>query len=219
MKTGDDMRSKEFLKSLETKSQVLSSNPDSVIGEYEAFFAANGIFYSNDVVAFRKNLKGHIELAEQIIIFYEKAKLENERIAILEDLCATGYNKDNLVEMILEVFRTQKESIYLWEYGDLLYSLKHFKYLPQYLEIIENKSLGTARQMVVLLVGKSKKSNVIPVLKDLLNDPDVYGHALDALTNFSGQDIEEIMKSFQTCKIAWIRNTATKYLRKKGLTS
>jgi hypothetical protein len=72
---------------------------------------------------------------------------------------------------------------------------------------------------VVLLVGKSKKSNVIPVLKDLLNDPDVYGHALDALTNFSGQDIEEIMKSFQTCKIAWIRNTATKYLRKKGLTS
>lgn len=211
------MQSKEFLKFLEKKRQEVYSNPDSILQEYEDFLAVNGIFHSNDVITFRKNLNGHVALAEQLIVFYKKAKLENEKIAILEDLRATGYSKDKLVAMILEVFRTHKESTYLWEYSDLLYSLKNFKYLSQYLEIIEDKSFGTARQMIVLLVGKSKKTDVIPILKNLLNDPDVYGHALDALTNFSGQDIEEIMKSFLACRVIWIKNTAKKYLKKKGL--
>lgn len=70
--------------------------------------------------------------------------------------------------------------------------------------------------MIVLLIGKSKKKEVIPTLKSLLDDSDVYGHAIVALTNFMGEDIENIMEQYLTCKVTWIRNTAKKYLHKRG---
>lgn len=107
--------------------------------------ALNGIYHGYDPMSFRKRLKGHKELCEGILVFYQKAVLENEKFSILEDLYVAGYDKNKLVEMILYVFYTRAEQTYLWEYGDLLYSIKNFKYLPQYIELAQNKSYGSAR--------------------------------------------------------------------------
>lgn len=209
--------SKELLKVFESNKLVIEENPKSVLPEFEEFLALHDIYLSYNAELFHKTLKGRHELCDDILKFYEKASLTNERISFLEDLFIIGYDRDKLVELVLEVFETEPYPSNLWEYGALLYNIKNHKYLSRYIKIIENKSYGTARQMIVLLVGKSKREEVIPVLKSLLNDPDVYGHALDALTNFSGEDIEDIMMQYINHKVTWVRNTAKKYLKKKGI--
>lgn len=211
------MKSKEFIKFCEQRKKEICANPDSILREYDDFMAMNGIYHGHDPMAFSDRIKGRKDLCEGILEFYKKAKLENEKYSCLQDLFGAGYDKNKLVELILDIFCENQENVYLWEYGDLLYSIKNLKYLSQYIELVQNKSYGTARQMIVLLVGKSKKEEVIPVLKSLLSDTDVYGHALDALTNFSGEDIEDIMVQYVDYEVTWVRNTAKKYLKKKGI--
>lgn len=210
------MKSKEFIKFCEQRKKEIYANPDSILREYDDFMAMNGIFHGHDPMAFSARIKGKKELCEGILEFYKKAKLENEKFSCLQDLFDAGYDKNMMVELILEVFYSNKENLHLWNYGDLLYKIKNYQYLLQYIELIQDKSYGSDRQMIVLLVGKSKKEEVIPILKELLNDPDVYGHALEALTNFSGEDIETIMMQYTDYKVTWVRNTAKKYLKKKG---
>ena len=211
------MNAMDMLLFLEKRKKELYRNHDSIIKKYDDFLAINGVYRSFDKEAYRKNIKGHYELCDGIIKLYQDARLENEKIVLLEDLLAIGYDKNKLTELVLDVFDAADDSMDLWHYGDLLYTMKKYKYLPRYLKIIENKSYGTGRQMVVLLVGKSKKTEAIPILKTLLEDQDVYGHAVEALTNFAGQDIEEIMYRFLDCKVTWIRKNARRYLAKRGL--
>lgn len=68
--------------------------------------------------------------------------------------------------------------------------------------------------MLLLLLGKSKNKTVIPVLIELLSDNSVCGHALDALSNFSGNEIEESMLKYSKSDITWVRNIAKRYLDK-----
>ena len=211
------MNSKDMLLFLEKRKKELYRNQDSIIKKYDDFLAINGVYLSVYKEAYREKIKGHYELCDGIIKLYQEARLENEKIVLLEDLLAIGYDKNKLTELVLDVFDTADETMDLWHYGDLLYTMRKYKYLPRYLKIIENKSHGTGRQMVVLLVGKSKKAEAVPVLKTLLEDPDVYGHAVEALSNFDGQDIEEIMFRFLDCKVTWIRKKAHRYLTKRGL--
>lgn len=195
------MSKKELLKFLNAKRKESHINPDSILKEYDAFWEMNGIYRSSDIVSFRKKIKGHTELCEDIIKLYNKSKLENERITLLEDLLAIGYDKDKLVELIL------------------IYSIKNFRYMSQYLTIIKDESYGEARQMLILLVGKSKKVYVVPILKELLSDLTVYGHALDALSNFSGDEINCIMHKYIDCNVAWIRKIAGRHLAKNNFKS
>lgn len=209
------MADRKLLKLLEARRKEIYANPDSVLAEYDALWAANGIYRSHDIVSFRKNIKGHTEVGDEIVALFNKAKLENERIAILFDLHALGYEKDKLVEIILSVFYSEKRPANLWEYADLLYEIKDFRYLPQYLDIIQDASYKEDRQMLILLVGKSKKTCVVPILIELLNDSTVYGHALEALSHFSGEEIEQIMCQYTKCEVPWIRRVAEKYLKKR----
>ena len=211
------MKSRDIIKIIDKKIKEKYSNPDSILKRYDEFLAINDIYRVYNPMTFRKNLKGHFELCDGIIELYHQAKIRLEKESLLRDLLAIGYDKDELVKMILEVFNTQDNKEDMWEYGDILYCMKKYKYMPQYLEIIKNKEYGTSRQMVVLLVGKSKKPEVIPVLKELLEDADVYGHALEALTNFEGEDIKAIMQQYSTHKMTWVRNTAKKYLKKREI--
>ena len=212
------MQSKELKKIIKKRKEDIYNDPRSVLKKYDEYLALNGIYHTDDTMLFEQKLKGHTELSEMILSFYREAELENEKIALLDDLYATGYDKDKLTEIILEAFFSKKVSSHLWQYGDLLYKMKRYKYLDQYISIIKDKTYGEDRQMVVCLVGKSKKEKVIPILKELLNDDTIEGHVVNALTNFSGEDIVNIMEKYSKCDRIWIRNMAKNYLLKKGNT-
>lgn len=200
---------------LAEKQRLLAyKNPDSISKEYDAFLEKNNIYHSLNRKLFEKSLHGHIELCDGILDIYKKTSLENEKISLLEDLFVIGYDRNALVELILFVFKSQNRPSNLWEYGDLLYKIGNFNYLHDYLELVKDKSLGSDRQMLLLLLGKSKNKTVIPVLIELLSDNSVCGHALDALSNFSGNEIEESMLKYSKSDITWVRNIAKRYLDK-----
>ena len=200
---------------LAEKQRLLAyKNPDSISKEYDAFLEKNNIYHSLNRKLFEKSLYGHIELCDGILDIYKKTSLENEKISLLEDLFVIGYDRNALVELILLVFKSQNRPSNLWEYGDLLYKIGNFNYLHDYLELVKDKSLGSDRQMLLLLLGKSKNKTVIPVLIELLSDNSVCGHALDALSNFSGNEIEESMLKYSKSDITWVRNIAKRYLDK-----
>lgn len=198
----------DFLNNIKDEVYI---NTNSIMKEYDEFLEFNGIYHSNDIASFRKKLKGRLDLCEKMLYFYHSAKLDNERLSILEDLIATGYNKDRIVEIILEAFFLDTPPINLWHYGDMLYILKRYKYLPEYIKIVSDNRYGTNRQMVVLLLGKSKKPEVVPVLLELTCDKTVYGHAIEALTNFEGEQIVDVMQKYKDCDVKWISKVARKY--------
>lgn len=198
----------DFLNNIKDEVNI---NTNSIMKEYDEFLEFNGIYHSNDIASFRKKLKGRLDLCEKMLYFYHSAKLDNERLSILEDLIATGYNKDQIVEIILEAFFLDTPPINLWHYGDMLYVLKRYKYLPEYIKIVSDNRYGTNRQMVVLLLGKSKKPEVVPVLLELTCDKTVYGHAIEALTNFEGEQIVDVMQKYKDCDVKWISKVARKY--------
>ena len=206
------MKSKEVISLLGNKRKGIYANPDSVLKRYEDFLTMKGVYYSNDPMTFRNSIKGKLDLCDGMIEFYEAAKLPNEKISLLNDLYASGYDRDKIIQMVFKLFEENREFEYLWECGDLLYRIKKHKYLPRYIQIIKDDTYGTARQMVILLAGKSKKTEVIPILKELLKDSDVEGHALQALANFENDEIKEIMQCYCNHKITWIRNIAKSYL-------
>ena len=206
---------KQLLSILRKKQQLLRNNPDSIFQQYDTYLESNGFYRSLNRNTFEKQIKGHTELCNDILVLYNEAKLENERLVLLEDLAAIGYDKNKLVQLILQVFHREPRPSNLWEYADLLYSLKNYRYLGEYLTIIKDESYKEDRQMLILLVGKSKKVDVVPVLTALLEDSLVYGHALDALSNFSGEHIEHIMLKYADCETLWIRKIAQRYLRKR----
>lgn len=212
MKSFFGFKKKATLTLLNDLRTEVYSKQGSLLKEYHNFLLSNNIYPSLDQEIIREKLKAKKSLSDRILQFYHKARLENERISFLEDLRAVGYDKNLLVELILEAFYNKNRPSNLWEYADLLYSIKNFRYMPQYLAIIKDSSFGSDRQMLVLLVGKSKEEYVIPVLKELLNDSTVSGHALDALSHFSGEDIACIMKEYLNSDIRWIRKIAEKYL-------
>lgn len=208
------MKSKEFIEFLDKSRDEIYQNQDSILKKYDDFLAMNGIYRGYDIVTFRKKIKGRTELCEGMLELYSKAKLDNESISILEDLYAVGYDKDKLVELILDAFNSGKQSTHLWECGDLLYRIKNYKYMPQYIGIISNESLKEARQMVILLVGKSKGEDVIPTLISLVSDETVMGHTLDALSHFKSEEIKEIMLQYKEYNVRWIRKIVEKYLKR-----
>lgn len=203
----------DFLKDMRVK---VYNTPGSCLKEYHDFLNSNGINIALCHTKIQKQLKNRRELCEKTLLFYDRAKLPNERLALLEDLQIMGYDKNKLVELILNEFYRRDCQGDLWEYADMLYSLRNFIYITQYLDIILDKSYGDARQMLILLVGESRKEFVVPVLKELLNDSTVYGHALDALSNFTGADIETIMCEYRGCNVEWVREIAEKYLSKNN---
>ena len=205
---------KALLKVLNVNQDSAYSDPKSVLKEYDIFLAINGIYRSNDIESYRKKIRKKTELCDEIITLYKKATLENERILLLEDLFAIGYDSDKLVVMILAVFSYKNRPANLWEYGDLLYTIRNFRYLTQYIKIIEDYTLGDDRQMVILLVGKSREEKVIPILTSLLDDSTVYGHALEALSCFSGEEIDRIMIKYMNCSVKWISRIAQGYMAK-----
>lgn len=205
---------KKLLSLLKEKRKMLYANPDSILKKYDEYLELNGIYHSLNSDIFRKSIKGHFELCDGILKLYDESKLENERLVLLEDLWAIGYDKNKLVELTLSAFYFEDRPINLWEYADLLYAIKDFRYLSQYLDIIRDASYGSDRQMLILLVGKSKKEYVVPILTELLSDSTVYGHALQALSNFYGEEIIHIMRKYASCNTTWIRRIAQKYLSK-----
>lgn len=103
---------------------------------------------------------------------------------------------------------------YRWAVGNALEVVADLSVLDDLLKIAEDSRYGTARQMVVLALGRVKSHKVTDVLIELLKDKDVRGHAIAALGNQGHWSSIAAIKPLLTDTNSWIRKEAHKAIKK-----
>ena len=103
-----------------------------------------------------------------------------------------------------------------WAIGNALSIVADDSVFDDLVRLVENRSFGKARQMVVLGLGRSKRSEVVPLLIGLLDDDDVSGHAVKALAKLGAQDARPELERMVSDPRSWVRKEAQKALAKLG---
>jgi hypothetical protein len=79
--------------------------------------------------------------------------------------------------------------------------------------IAVDQRFGKGRQNIVLLLGEYGQNDYGHILGHLLTDPDVYGHAIKALTRAKIKGYaDRVLNILQNEKNGWVRAAARKYL-------
>lgn len=205
---------KQLLKLLKEKRKNVYADPQSILKKYDEFLEKNGVYHSFNQKLFFDSLKGKNNLCEFTLSMFFEATYDNEKELLLYCLLYMGYDHNSLVELVLDIFKKQKQNDYLWHYADFLYSLKNYEYLKDYIKLIMNKSYGTSREMLILLVGESGRNIVVPYLIELSSDNTVIGHVLIALSYYDDDRILPLMKNHTNHPKKWIADIANEYLTK-----
>ncbi len=203
---------RQLMNILRLKRQNAYDNPNSVLKEFDAFLEINGIYHSFNDNLFVKQIAKRKELCDFTLQLYSKAKLDNERELLLYCLFHMGYSKNILAKMVLDIFKHEKDNAYLWHYADLLYFLKEYAFLNDYIKLIMDKSYGASREMLILLVGESSIPSVVPYLILLSQEKAVLGHVLTALYKFNDPQILPLMKKNINNPQKWVADIAKSYM-------
>ena len=189
-----------------------AEHPDSLIPPFEAELRELGYEFevSSQIPGF---LPKHKALLLPIIIrYYKMATLKNEKSYFMGLFQHKGF--EEVVPMLLDDFYSGDPIIDRWAIGDRLYTIRSKKYTEDYLKIIANPVYSRSRQMIVLLIGKLKVEEAIPILIELLDDDDVRGHAIIALGEYKREGLRKHFIRFQEYKNSYIRKEALKALKK-----
>lgn len=115
---------------------------------------------------------------------------------------------------LISEFYHSHNVLYKWTIGNSLSIIADPDSLPELLKIVLEKEHGIARQMIVDGLHVFKSDEVKEVLISLLNDEDVVGHAVSALSKMKDKNLIPYIEPFQTHKVTWIRNEAKKAVKR-----
>lgn len=192
------------------------NNPDSLIPLFEKELRELGFDFEigNQTLSFMPKHKNIIlPIAIKYYQLAKKQKKDNEQNHFMRFFSFKGI--DEVVPFLLEdYYSPETPDLTCWFISDCLYSIRSKKYVDEYLKIISNKSFGTNRQMIILLVGKLKVENAIPLLIDLLEDEEVRLHSITALGDYKREDFRCHFERFQNSKHPGWRKYARSALKK-----
>lgn len=99
-----------------------------------------------------------------------------------------------------------------WAVGNALEVLWDDTRFDELVALTTDQRFGSARQMVVLGLGRSKRPEAVDVLFRHLDDPVVSGHAVKALGKLRDPRARTSLESMTTDKRTWVRKAAEKAL-------
>ncbi|MET7774042.1 HEAT repeat domain-containing protein [Nocardia sp. NPDC005366] len=101
-----------------------------------------------------------------------------------------------------------------WAAGNALYNIPaEPTYFDELAAIAGNREFGQERQMVVLWLGKCRRSHAVEIAAAQLDDETVQGHALEALSTLRAQGIRDLVEPFLDSKNKWHRRSAERIIR------
>lgn len=158
------------------------------------------------------NLKNK-EIIPILLKYLKKYSDPWDKECIIRALSVKGFTSitNTLIE---EFYRASDQSSLKWSIGNAISIIqdKHIK--DKIIKIISEKEHGTARQMFCVALGKLKDFKSIPFLLENLNDPDLTGHAIIALSNFNEKRIIEKLEPFIEHPNSWIQKEAKSAIKK-----
>jgi hypothetical protein len=99
-----------------------------------------------------------------------------------------------------------------WSIGSALEAVADESVFDELAAIALERRHGRAREMVVLALGRMKDRRATEVLLQLLDDPDVNGHAVSALAKLAPPTARSALRRFLDDERAWVRKAALRGL-------
>ncbi len=146
-----------------------------------------------------KNINFHPKITEGIV----------RALAIKE---AKGRANEILFNLYQKV--SKDENLFRWAIGNTINVIVEPKDEERILEIVNDKSNGTSRQMFVLALGKIKSDNSENVLINLLDDEDVAAHAIISLGKLKSLKAKSKIAELVNHEKYLIKKEAKKALKK-----
>lgn len=101
-----------------------------------------------------------------------------------------------------------------WAIGNAIEVLWDDRVFDELAALALDAHYGGARQMVVLGMGKSRRAEAPDLLISLLDEPDVSGHAVQALAKIGDPRSRGALETMSSDRRAWVRKSAAKGLEK-----
>lgn len=216
IKQNESFAERFSLNEKKNEEEYFSKNPYSVNILFKKELEALGVelSYLNQVVSLMPKHKAI--LFPLALEYYKKARaLEQfrEMNFYLNLFCYKGC--EDVIPMLLEDFSSTKvHDATKWAIADCLYRLKSKDYADEYIRIASNALYGANRQMIILLIGKLKIENAIPLLISLLEDETVRLHAICALGDYKRKEFAPYFERFIDDKHSGVRKYAKAALKK-----
>lgn len=125
--------------------------------------------------------------------------------------------KGTAMPALIDAFRNLADIEGLrWAVGNSIETAYVDAYFDDVAALALDPQYGRARQMVALALGKSKRPEAVDVLLQLMDDHDVSGHAVFALSKRPNPRAREALEEKLTDDRPWVRKKAALGLRKIG---
>jgi len=106
-----------------------------------------------------------------------------------------------------------------WTVGSALEVVGDDAHFDDLAQLARERRFGRAREMVVLWFGKAgkgRRDDAVTLLLDLVEDPDVGGHATQALAKLADPRSREALTRMTRDERSWVRRKAEAGLKKIG---
>lgn len=199
-----------------TSKEYFNENPSSLIPSFEKELRDLGFEFeiNNQLLGFMpKHRKVIVPIAIKYYQLAKQQKKENEQNHFMSFFRFKGI--EEVVPMLLEDYCSiATQDLTRWFISDCLYQIRSKSHLKEYQEIVLKPDFGINRQMIILLLGKLKDEDSIPILLDLLEDEEVRLHAINALAEFKREDLRSHFERFQNSSHSGLRKYAKNALKK-----
>jgi len=133
---------------------------------------------------------------------------ESDKDFLVRCLGVKGF-RDASIPLINEFYKSHN-LFYKWAIGNSLAIIQDDTIIDELVKIALEKEHGIARQMIVHGLGYFKEENVKLSLIELLDDEEVVGHAIFALSQTGDYSLIKYIRPFEDCKVNWIKKEASK---------
>jgi HEAT repeat protein len=143
-----------------------------------------------------------------------RARSRALRSTIASRLRQAGKSSVTAQALITE-YRRETDETTRWQLGDAIARSATPADLPDIVELAADRHGGRGRQMLVYALWRVKTDRAREVILDLLDDPDVAGHAMVSLRRAAGnEEARRRIESLQSHPDARVRELAEHELRK-----
>jgi len=125
--------------------------------------------------------------------------------------------KPDAAPVLVEEFRRAEDSSELglrWAIGNALAEVADDSVFEETAALAEDRRFGRSREMVALALGNMKDPRAVEILRGLLADEDVAGHAVIALGKLRAEETRVDIEPFLKHPKAWVRKEASRALKR-----
>ncbi len=162
-----------------------------------------------DLVSGRVDYRAAIPVLLQWLPAVQDVRVREDLVRALTIPAARGVAGPALIQE----FRRESSSDSLrWAVGNALAEVADARVFNELAELAEDRRYGRAREMLALALARAGRPAAVDVLRRLLHDPDVAGHAVVALGRLGAAEAREDLEACLQDRRGWVRREARKAL-------